>query len=359
MMHWIVRMIGDVLRGTSMHRQPSAIALAIAFGLAIGMMPKDNLMVVVLVAAACFLQMNYLLAIAISLVLFFTIPTRDGVPWTDGATHIIGKWMLEAPLLQSLWGRIAQLPILPWLRWNNSVVLGSVGVGLASFLPMYFASAIVTRRFWRFQSQNRVDTMVQDLADYQTQITAEQNKRQLLKATIETNTQRRRAIKNRSSQLHRIDDTVQSEVVKPNIVDVRPEPARSMMVADVPSDSSSAVLHETVIEIVRYRPKNAASAENRDDGFHTSDDLQKMYPLMPPHAFGLDAPQSMNSIKEGATQPKNTTDAVNMSSQTSQSTLSVVEDSSTEKPREEALRYLLWHLSGMHRQPTRPQEPVS
>jgi uncharacterized protein (TIGR03546 family) len=355
----IVRMIGDAFRNASMHRQPSAIALALAFGISIGLMPKDNLMVFSLVAAACFLRMNYLLAITIGLVLSFGIPLRGGAPWTDGLTHEIGKRMLESPLLQSVWLKLAHMPILPWLRWNNSVVLGSVGFGLASYIPLYLATAIISRQISRFQSQNRVDTMVQEMADYQTQIKAEQNKRQLLKATIESNSERRRTVKKRSNQLHRIDETVPAELVKPNIVDVRPEPTMSMITSEAPSHASSAVLHETVIEIVRYRPKTSDATTHRDDPTSSSRDQEFTASPMNPHAIDQHVSLSKHLTTGGSKQPETTIHIDDHSSQSNQNTFPMVQGSSTEKPREEALRYLLWHLSGMHRQPTRSQESVS
>ncbi len=207
MMGWIVRMIGGVLHGASMHRQPSAIALASTFGLAIGMMPKDNLFVVSLAATACFLRMNYLLAIVTVVVVSYGAPLRDGVPWTDSIAGGMGKWMLETSFLQTLWMKVAELPIMPWFRWNNSVVLGSFGVGMASFFPTYVVCLLTFRRLARFRTQSHVDAIVDEMSDYQIQIQADQNKRQLLKATIESNSERRRTIKKRENQRHRIDET--------------------------------------------------------------------------------------------------------------------------------------------------------
>jgi hypothetical protein len=262
-------------------------------------------------------------------------------------------------MLQSVWMKMADLPILPWFRWNNSVVLGSLGFGLASFIPMYVVSALVVRRLSRFQSQNHVDTIVQEMADYQTHIQADQNKRQLLKATIESNSERRRTVKKRPDQLHRIDDTVQSDLAKPNIIDIRPEPAMSMMTSEVPTHASSAVLHETVIEIVRYRPKTASSESHRDNNLSDTRDLEEAASLMTPHAIDQDSTQAKNLTPDGQKKSEVFTKADDTSSQANRNTLPMVQVSSTEKPREEALRYLLWHLSGMHRQPSRSQESVS
>ena len=352
MMGWIVRMIGGAIRGASMHCHPSALALASAFGLAIGLMPKDNLFVVSLAAIACFVRMNYLLAVITAVVVSY------GAFWTDALTGEIGKWMLESSQLQSLWMRIAVWPIMPWFRWNNTVVLGSFLVGLGSFVPTYFIYAIVSRRLSLFQTQSQVDAIVEKVSDYQIQIRAEKNKRQLVKANIESNTERRRSIKKRQNQLHRIDETQHTEAIKPNVVTPRPEPAMAMMTADLPLHDASAVLHETVIEIVRYRPKSQSLPSKSDDSNQPLRDPVKPATPMNTNAIDPAFPSSTNTSSDSSEQ--RTATLVSNSSHTNAhaTDLPIVHEGSGDKPREEALRYLLWHLSGMHRQP-RHQEPVS
>jgi len=351
-------MIGGVLQGASMHRQPSAIASAAAIGLTIGLMPKDNLWVISIAAAACFLRTNFLLAILMTVVVSYGAPMKDGVPWTDSVTGGMGKWMLESATLQSMWMRVSQWPILPWFRWNNSVVLGSFAVGVASFVPMYAVCRLVSRRRVQFKTQSHVDAIVEGMNDYQIHIQSDQNKRQLLKATVEANSERRRTIKKRENQLHRIDETPESELTKPNIIAPRPEPAMSMMTAELPSKASSAVLHETVIEIVRYRPKDPSHPAHDETSQQNRQDLAKSVSPMNTNATETEIPPS-SKLKSDASDPRAAITVANIdSSEADMNLLPMVQDLPNEKPREEALRYLLWHLSGMHRQ-SRQQESVS
>ncbi len=358
MKSWIVRTIGGALRGASMYRQPSAIALASAFGLAIGLMPKDNLFFVSLSAAACFLRMNYLVAIVMAVVVSFGVPLKDGIPWTDSIVGSMGKWMLESSFLQTTWMKVAQWPIMPWFRWNNSVVLGSFGIGLASFFPIYVLCMLTSRRLARFKMQSHFDAIVEEMSDYQIQIQADQNKRQLLKATIESNSERRRTIKKRENQRHRIDETAESDLTKPNIVAPRPEPAMSMVTSELPSKTSSAVLHETVIEIIRYRPKAPTYSEHDDETGQNPRDLVNPDSSMNINATEMELSATTETMSASSKAPATIPMSIEDISEGDMQLLPMVQEAPSEKPREEALRYLLWHLSGTHRQ-SRQQESVS
>ncbi len=353
MMRWIVRMVGGVLRCTSTHRHPSAIALACAFGLAIGFIPKDNLFVVSLVAAMCFLRMNYLLACSLMAIVSFAAPSADLV------TNSFGQWLLESPSLQALWNRIASWPVLPWFRWNNSVVLGGFVVGMASFAPVYIVSILLIHRFARARNQSRIDAIVSEVSHYHIQVEADQRMREIREQEKNTLVDRQRSINKRGSRQHRFDATPGVEVAKPNVVVSRPAPAMAMMTQELPSQTSSAVLRETVIEIVRYRPKGQNLPSKKDANESTTRETAKIQPPMNPKPMDtVVTGQPQSPIEPAAQSPMNSSQ-VNGSSAVQATTLPMVQDGLTEKPREEALRYLLWHLSGVHRQQQRHQEPIS
>ncbi len=349
---WLVRMIGGVLRGASTHRHPSAIALAITFGLAIGLIPKDNLIVLGLAASMWFFRMNYLLA----LVLIAAISGSGS--WTDAATGKVGKWMLENPSLQSLWHRIAMWPILPWFRWNNTVVLGGFLIGTASLAPVYAICKVISRNIIRSRTERHVDALVDEMKGYQSQIQANQRKRQTT-ASNSPNMERGRSIKKRDPQRHRIDATPAGETIKPNINSPRPEPAMAVLTTEALSQSGSAVLQETVIEIVRYRPKGRPSLPTKyeDSKLNSNDIVKTITPMNTITSVPKDPVSPQSNLK--TYDPRDLEPShLEGQSERDPNLMSIDQEPIVEKPREEALRYLLWHLSGMHRQP-RQEESVS
>ena len=46
--------------------------------------------------------------------------------------------MLKAPALRGVWSSLYDLPIVPLTRFNNTVVLGNLALGLLLFIPLYF-----------------------------------------------------------------------------------------------------------------------------------------------------------------------------------------------------------------------------
>lgn len=366
MMRWIVRMVEDGLRCTSSHRQPSAIALACAFGLSIGLIPKDNLFVLALAGAMCFLRMNYLLATALIVLVSFA------APWTDGITHPMGRWMLERPSLEVLWNELASWPILPWFRWNNSVVIGGFLFGMASFAPVYIVSAWTVHRVVRASNQRRVDAIVSEVNHYHVRVEADQRKRET-RETEKPAEDRHRSINKRGSRRHRIDKTSELEVAKPNVVEVRPQPVMAMMTQESPLHVSTAVLRETVIEIVRYRPKGQTSPPKKSDSRivdSQSKALNSAKVTLPMKSNPMDAavpeippskidPSKLDPSKLDPSAPRPVTPArVDEIVELRANLMPISQEIAMEKPREEALRYLLWHLSGVHRQ-QRQQEQVS
>ena len=71
-------------------------------------------------------------------------------PLLDPLTHRLGLSLLEAQALRPLWSSLYDAPILPWTRFNNTVVLGSFLLGLALLFPVYRAA---TPLFARYQER--------------------------------------------------------------------------------------------------------------------------------------------------------------------------------------------------------------
>lgn len=62
----------------------------------------------------------------------------------DPLANSLGQWALEEPSLRPLWTKLYNVPLLPYTRFNNSIVMGSflVALILSPFLYFFFAYAV-------------------------------------------------------------------------------------------------------------------------------------------------------------------------------------------------------------------------
>ncbi len=116
---------------------PRQLALGLALGMLIGLVPKGNLTAAVLMVVLLGTQVN--LGVGTLSALLFT--------WVGGLadplTHRIGEALLTHPSLQPAWTFFHNLPLVPWTGLNNTVVLGNLLLGLWLFYPAYRLSEFV------------------------------------------------------------------------------------------------------------------------------------------------------------------------------------------------------------------------
>jgi uncharacterized protein (TIGR03546 family) len=58
-------------------------------------------------------------------------------PLLDPLLDIAGGWVLTRPFLRTLWASLYAIPFVPWTRFNNTVVMGGLLVGLLLSVPVY------------------------------------------------------------------------------------------------------------------------------------------------------------------------------------------------------------------------------
>ncbi len=113
---------------------PSQMALGLAFGVLVGLVPKGNLLAIGLMMLMCSLRVNLGVGLA----------TVFATSWVgvllDPISHRIGEFLLKSDALRPLWEPMYDTMLLPWTDFNNTVVLGSFSMGAAAFIPLYFLS---------------------------------------------------------------------------------------------------------------------------------------------------------------------------------------------------------------------------
>ena len=108
------------------------LAGGFALGMVIGLVPKGNLIALSLFVLLFSLRCNKGLAI-LAAVLFSLVTT-----WTDPVAHKLGVAALSVQPLQATYASIFQLPLAPWLGFNNTVTTGSLLLGLYFAYPVYW-----------------------------------------------------------------------------------------------------------------------------------------------------------------------------------------------------------------------------
>lgn len=97
------------------------------------------------------IPLNFLLTTFFILLIFSIKNNRTTAIWgfvlfgllshfVDAPAHFIGTKLLSSKALFGLWTFLYNLPIFPLTRFNNTMVLGGIVVGLILALPVYFSS---------------------------------------------------------------------------------------------------------------------------------------------------------------------------------------------------------------------------
>lgn len=307
MQNWWLKQFQSLLRATSTHRHPKAIAVGFALGIALGLIPKDNLFALGLCILLLCIEANILLAVVTCCVVG-SVST-----WADIFVDPIGRLFLEEEMLLPLWMALASIPIMPWFRWNNSIVLGSVVVGVASFVPAYLTCFALSTRLLQMQGRRSVSMKqangILSRSDLPTD--AEQRKRQIIDSETLMEVRHKAFHEVEQEVFSRIDfgTSLSNKAKEPKVVSIVPNkktdfafltPAASFGSESISSSNSTTPsratkksisisenlpsaadrsitsrakdadvnppdnlthLRETIIEIVRFRPRSPISED--------------------------------------------------------------------------------------------------
>lgn len=137
----MLQTVAKFLKILNSDAEPGQISLGFAFALIAGFTPLmsvHNLFVLLLVL---FLRVNlssFLLGLALFSALAFAL---------DPLFHQIGLAVLTLPALHSLWTELYNSTLWRLERFNNSVVMGSLVVSLALFVPMVAVGNVLVRKY--------------------------------------------------------------------------------------------------------------------------------------------------------------------------------------------------------------------
>lgn len=116
------------------HDTANQLALGFALGMLLGLMPKGNLIAVSLFVLLFSLRVNKGMSLLAALAFSWVGPALD--PIADK----LGAHVLTAGTMQPTYAALFQLPLGPWFDFNNTVVVGSLVIGVWAFYPAYWLS---------------------------------------------------------------------------------------------------------------------------------------------------------------------------------------------------------------------------
>ena len=134
---------------------PKKLAWGFAYGSLLGMVPGFTIYHCVLFVGV------YLFSINVGMTLLSFALFKFVVIIISRYLHIIGyKLLVENDVLQPFWTTLYNLPIIPWTKFYNTVVLGGMVLSFCLFLPSYFISLriiILYRKQLRDRLRKKMD----------------------------------------------------------------------------------------------------------------------------------------------------------------------------------------------------------
>ena len=123
-------------------RDVRQISLGLALGMILGLTPLFSLHNLVVLLLVLFLRVNLSAAI-LSWLVFSALAYA-----LDPLFHRLGLFVLTGvDGLQGLWTTLYNMPIVPYTRFNNTILMGSLIVSLAALYPVYWGSRIGIVRY--------------------------------------------------------------------------------------------------------------------------------------------------------------------------------------------------------------------
>jgi uncharacterized protein (TIGR03546 family) len=136
-----MRTILKLIKVMNSETDPLQIGLGLCLGLVAGLTPLASLHNLVVLLLVMLLRVN--ISSFITATLFFS-----GVAWAiDPLMSRIGLALLSADALEGLWTALYNITVMRLARFNNSIVMGSLVLSLALFVPVLFASIFLIRQY--------------------------------------------------------------------------------------------------------------------------------------------------------------------------------------------------------------------
>lgn len=138
----MIQQIISLIRLIHSETDPRQISLGFALGMIPGLTPFMSLHNILVLFILLFIRANIsaaMLSWAVFSILAFVL---------DPLFHLLGLFLLTgmAPL-QGVWTSLYNAPLVPYTKFNNSVLIGSLFFSLLAFYPVYWGGRIMVMKY--------------------------------------------------------------------------------------------------------------------------------------------------------------------------------------------------------------------
>jgi uncharacterized protein (TIGR03546 family) len=127
-MFLIIKLLRNIVKILQEDISPNQVAFGFAFGLFLGLTP-GILMKTFFFVLIMFLRVNvgsaFLAGALFAIIGFILDPIADK----------LGYFVLNLSFLRSLWSSLFNMPIIPFTKFNNTIVMGNIVLSLILFIP--------------------------------------------------------------------------------------------------------------------------------------------------------------------------------------------------------------------------------
>jgi uncharacterized protein (TIGR03546 family) len=140
MLNWLLRPVRLAAQALTANDSPRQTAWGFALGMIVGLLPKGTLLAMGLAMLVFALRVNKTAAI-------LAIGVFSYVGWVfDDFAHRLGAVVLLWEPARATFSWLFDMPLGPWIGFNNTVVMGQLLIGLYLFYPAYRGAYAVAER---------------------------------------------------------------------------------------------------------------------------------------------------------------------------------------------------------------------
>lgn len=139
---WFLSQLKSVIHALHAKDNPRQLAMGFAIGSLIGWVPFNILYSPIIFIILYSLNVNLgfgVLGIGITTLFSFLLD-----PWAGRVGHYL---LTQIPALHPVWTTFFNIPIVPFTRFNNTVMLGSIVLAILLATPLYFLSYWLIQKY--------------------------------------------------------------------------------------------------------------------------------------------------------------------------------------------------------------------
>lgn len=140
-MSLLLKQLFQFIRLLNSETGTNQISAGVAAGFILGMTPAFSLQSILLILLVLVFRIQ--IGAVLIAAFFFAFPAY----LLDPVFHRVGEMVLTAPSLQELFTSMYNMPIVPFTRFNNTVVMGSGVVAFALSPFVYFFAKIMVSKY--------------------------------------------------------------------------------------------------------------------------------------------------------------------------------------------------------------------